>query len=200
MKCTFARRGKSAGEILNARADEHEVAFELGQRGQHVQIEAFVDRSEVTPDGSGQMREERMRRQRRRAREVLKLHAARIELDLLAQAAAPLVERAAAREDEVRAGQERLLARAAGNPPILRINGELTRVDYPPLEDDQLKIMLYEIAPEYKIKTFEETGDVDFGYEIANVSRFRANFFTQKIRHRGGFSPDSQQGPFVRGF
>src|SRR6204780_5947755 len=69
---------------------------------------------------------------------------------------------------------------SSGNPPILRINGELTRVDYPPLEDDQLKVMLYEIAPEYKIKTFEETGDVDFGYEITGVSRFRANFFTQK--------------------
>jgi twitching motility protein PilT len=69
---------------------------------------------------------------------------------------------------------------SAGNPPILRINGELIRVDAPPLEDDQLKTMLYEIAPEYKIKVFEETGDVDFGYEIANVSRFRANFFTQK--------------------
>jgi twitching motility protein PilT len=69
---------------------------------------------------------------------------------------------------------------SAGNPPILRINGELTRVDAPPLQDDQLKVMLYEIAPEYKIKTFEETGDVDFGYEITGVSRFRANFFTQK--------------------
>ena len=40
--------------------------------------------------------------------------------------------------------------------------------------------MLYEIAPEYKIKIFEETGDVDFGYEIPNISRFRANFFNQK--------------------
>ena len=69
---------------------------------------------------------------------------------------------------------------SSGNPPILRINGELTRVDAPPLQDDQLKVMLYEIAPEYKIKTFEETGDVDFGYEITGVSRFRANFFTQK--------------------
>jgi twitching motility protein PilT len=69
---------------------------------------------------------------------------------------------------------------SSGNPPILRINGELTRVDFPPLEDDQLKIMLYEIAPDYKIKVFEETGDVDFGYEISGVSRFRANFFTQK--------------------
>ena len=69
---------------------------------------------------------------------------------------------------------------SSGNPPILRINGELQRVDYPPLESDALKAMLYEIAPEYKIKVFEETGDVDFGYEIPEVSRFRANFYNQK--------------------
>src|SRR5579859_2481292 len=69
---------------------------------------------------------------------------------------------------------------SSGNPPMLRINGELHRVDYPALESDNLKMMLYEIAPEYKIKLFEETGDVDFGYEIPNISRFRANFFNQK--------------------
>src|SRR5438046_3123862 len=69
---------------------------------------------------------------------------------------------------------------STGNPPILRIRGELQRVDFPPLENDALKTMLYEIAPEYKIKHFEETGDVDFGYEIPNISRFRANFFNQK--------------------
>ncbi len=69
---------------------------------------------------------------------------------------------------------------STGSPPILRIHGELQRVDFPPLENDALKAMLYEIAPEYKIKTFEETGDVDFGYEIPGVSRFRANFFNQK--------------------
>ena len=40
--------------------------------------------------------------------------------------------------------------------------------------------MLYEIAPEIKIKQFEETGDVDFGYEIPGVARFRCNFFNQK--------------------
>ncbi|HYV28868.1 MAG TPA: PilT/PilU family type 4a pilus ATPase, partial [Candidatus Eisenbacteria bacterium] len=49
-----------------------------------------------------------------------------------------------------------------------------------PLESDALKAMLYEITPEYKIKSFEETGDVDFGYEIPEVSRFRANFYNQK--------------------
>jgi twitching motility protein PilT len=68
----------------------------------------------------------------------------------------------------------------SGSPPILRINGELQRVDYPPLEADDLKAMLYEIAPDYKIKTFEETHDVDFGYEISGLSRFRVNFFEQK--------------------
>jgi len=41
--------------------------------------------------------------------------------------------------------------------------------------------MLYEIATDYKIKQFDETGDVDFGYEIPNVSRFRVNFFNQRI-------------------
>ena len=69
---------------------------------------------------------------------------------------------------------------SAGNNPMLRINGELQRVEHPPLENDALKAMLYEIAPEYKLKIFEETGDVDFGYEIPNISRFRANFFNQK--------------------
>ncbi|MBI3881494.1 MAG: type IV pilus twitching motility protein PilT [Verrucomicrobia bacterium] len=69
---------------------------------------------------------------------------------------------------------------ASGNPPLLRINGEMQRIDYPALEHDSLKAMLYEITPEYKIKIFEETGDVDFGYEIPNLARFRVNFFNQK--------------------
>jgi len=76
---------------------------------------------------------------------------------------------------------------SSGNPPILRINGELHRVDYPLLENDSLKAMLYEVAPDYKIKQFEETGDVDFGYEIPNISRFRVNFFNQKNGIAGVF-------------
>ena len=86
---------------------------------------------------------------------------------------------------------------SSGNNPMLRINGELHRVDHPPLENDDLKKMLYEIAPEYKIKIFEETGDVDFGYEIPHISRFRANFFNQKYGVGGGIPPDSQQGSFA---
>ena len=68
----------------------------------------------------------------------------------------------------------------SGQQPILRLHGELERVKYKVLENDELKAMLYEIAPENKIKTYEETGDVDFGYEIPGIARYRANFFNQK--------------------
>lgn len=64
--------------------------------------------------------------------------------------------------------------------PILRISGELERVKYKLLENDSLKVMLYEIAPEHKVKEFEETGDVDFAYEIPGLARYRANYFQQK--------------------
>jgi twitching motility protein PilT len=40
--------------------------------------------------------------------------------------------------------------------------------------------MLYEIAPEHKVKVFEETGDIDFAYEIPGLARYRANFFMQR--------------------
>ena len=68
----------------------------------------------------------------------------------------------------------------SGQPPILRVHGELERVKYDPMDDETLRAMLYEIAPEQKVKQFEETGDVDFGYEIPGVARFRANYFMQK--------------------
>jgi len=68
----------------------------------------------------------------------------------------------------------------AGQPPALRVHGDVERVKYKVLENDELRAMLYEIAVEDKIKTFEETGDVDFGYEIPGLARYRANFFMQK--------------------
>ncbi len=68
----------------------------------------------------------------------------------------------------------------SGQPPALRLMGEIERIKYKVLENDELKSMLYEIAPEDKVKVFEETGDVDFGYEIPGLARYRANFFMQK--------------------
>lgn len=69
----------------------------------------------------------------------------------------------------------------SGQPPAIRINGELERVaGQLPLEPDALRELLYEITPFGKKDHFETTGDLDFGYEIAGLARFRANLFQQK--------------------
>ncbi|NOX81070.1 MAG: type IV pilus twitching motility protein PilT [Deltaproteobacteria bacterium] len=68
----------------------------------------------------------------------------------------------------------------SGQQPVLRIRGDMERVKYKVLENEELKTMLYEICPEDKIKVFEELGDMDFGYEIPGLARYRCNFFQQK--------------------
>ncbi|MDY6852123.1 MAG: type IV pilus twitching motility protein PilT, partial [Thermodesulfobacteriota bacterium] len=69
---------------------------------------------------------------------------------------------------------------SSGSQPILRVRGEMERIKYKPLESEELKKLLYEITPEEKIKLFEETGDMDFAYEIPGLARYRCNFFNQK--------------------
>ena len=69
----------------------------------------------------------------------------------------------------------------AEQQPILRIRGDMERVKFKRMENEELKGMLYEICPEDKIKLFEEKGDVDFGYEIPGLARYRCNFFRQKF-------------------
>jgi twitching motility protein PilT len=69
----------------------------------------------------------------------------------------------------------------AEQQPILRIRGDMERVKFKRMANDELRAMLYEICPEEKIKVFEENGDVDFGYEIPGLARYRCNFFQQKF-------------------
>jgi twitching motility protein PilT len=68
---------------------------------------------------------------------------------------------------------------SAGCVPCLRIRGDLEPVKYHELGTDELMTMLAEVAPANKFQQFEQTGDVDFAYELAGVGRFRANFFRQ---------------------
>ncbi len=68
----------------------------------------------------------------------------------------------------------------SGQQPVLRIRGDMERVKYKVLNNEELTAMLYEICPEDKIKIFEELGDMDFGYEIPGLARYRCNFFQQK--------------------
>jgi twitching motility protein PilT len=69
---------------------------------------------------------------------------------------------------------------SSGSQPVIRLRGDMQRVKYKVMEHDELKKLLYEITPENKVKEFEETGDVDFAYEVPNLARYRANFFLQR--------------------
>jgi twitching motility protein PilT len=68
----------------------------------------------------------------------------------------------------------------SGQQPAIRIRGEIVRIKYETLTNETLKVLLYEITPEHKIKQFEETGDVDFAYDVPSIARYRANYFQQK--------------------
>ncbi len=68
----------------------------------------------------------------------------------------------------------------AGQQPVLRVHGDMERVKYAVMENNELKAMLYEIVPEERVKHFEETGDVDFAYEIPGLARYRGNLFNQR--------------------
>lgn len=69
---------------------------------------------------------------------------------------------------------------STGNQPIIRVNGELVKIEYPTLEHEDLQAMLYEICPEEKQKYFEEHWDLDFAYDLPGVARYRCNFLNQK--------------------
>ena len=67
-------------------------------------------------------------------------------------------------------------------PPILRHDGELTRMSQPPMTAELMRAMLASIMPVKDYNEFIETGDADFAYEIPGVARFRGN---AALDHKG---------------
>jgi twitching motility protein PilT len=69
-----------------------------------------------------------------------------------------------------------------GIPPVLRINGQLVRLDLPELTPEITHKMIYSILSEKQKIDFENFGELDLSYELVNISRFRVNIF----KHRCG--------------
>ncbi|MGE3260765.1 MAG: type IV pilus twitching motility protein PilT [Bacteriovoracia bacterium] len=68
----------------------------------------------------------------------------------------------------------------AGRPPLYRINGKLLPAKLPPLSHEEVKRLAYSTMTQKQIKEFEEGLQIDFGYLVPGLSRFRANVFMQK--------------------
>ena len=68
---------------------------------------------------------------------------------------------------------------SAGLPPMLRVHGDMRRVNLPDLEHAQVLAMIYDTMHEEQRKRFEALLELDFSFEIAGLSRFRVNAFHQ---------------------
>jgi len=71
---------------------------------------------------------------------------------------------------------------SAGEPARLRIHGDMKRLEQPPLTDEQVHEMIFDIMSDLMRKVFQETHEADFSFELGNIARFRVNVF----RHRRG--------------
>ena len=68
---------------------------------------------------------------------------------------------------------------SAGMPPIIRVDGEARKIDMPPMENEQVQRLVYEVMTDKQRAEFEESFEVDFAFEIPQLARFRANVFNQ---------------------
>ena len=69
---------------------------------------------------------------------------------------------------------------SAGLPPMIRVNGDVRRINLPPMEHKDVHGMVYDIMNDGQRKQFEDVFEVDFSFEIPNLARFRVNAFNQQ--------------------
>ena len=69
---------------------------------------------------------------------------------------------------------------SSGEPPMLRINGDLKKLDHPLLTKEDVHSMVYDIMNDHQRKIFEEQHECDFSFEMGDIARFRVNVFMQR--------------------
>jgi twitching motility protein PilT len=68
---------------------------------------------------------------------------------------------------------------SAGVPPMIRVDGDVRRINLPPLEHQEVHALIYEIMNDKQRKDYEEFLETDFSFEVPGVARFRVNAFNQ---------------------
>ena len=74
---------------------------------------------------------------------------------------------------------------SAGLPPMIRVHGDVRRINLPPLAHEDVHAMIYDIMNDGQRKFYEENLECDFSFEIPNLARFRVNAYVQN-RGAGG--------------
>jgi twitching motility protein PilT len=68
---------------------------------------------------------------------------------------------------------------SSGLPPIIRVNGDVRKINLPELEHKEVHGLIYDIMNDRQRKQYEETFECDFSFAIPNLARFRVNAFNQ---------------------
>ena len=68
---------------------------------------------------------------------------------------------------------------SAGLPPMIRVDGDVRRINLPPMDHKEVQALVYEIMNDKQRKDFEEFLETDFSFEVPGVARFRVNAFNQ---------------------
>jgi twitching motility protein PilT len=68
---------------------------------------------------------------------------------------------------------------SAGEPPMIRVDGDIRRINVPNMDDKEVRAMVYDIMNDKQRKDFEEFLEADFSFEIPGLARFRVNAFNQ---------------------
>ena len=68
---------------------------------------------------------------------------------------------------------------SSGLPPMIRVHGDVRRINLPPLEHKDVHAMVYDIMNDGQRKVYEEHMDIDFSFDVPGLARFRVNAFVQ---------------------
>ncbi len=69
---------------------------------------------------------------------------------------------------------------SAGLPPMIRVHGDIRRINLPPMEHEDVHAMVYDIMSDQQRKHYEENLECDFSFAVPNLARFRVNAFRQE--------------------
>ena len=64
---------------------------------------------------------------------------------------------------------------SAGLPPMIRVDGDVRRINLPALDQKAVHALIYDIMNDRQRKDFEEYLETDFSFEVPGVARFRVN-------------------------
>ncbi len=80
-------------------------------------------------------------------------------------------------------------------PPIKRVDGNLVRMDYPPLTSEQVEALLFPMMSNDQRRRLEQDWELDFSYGIKGMGRFRVNFYKDKGSYAAAFRTISDKAP-----